>query len=165
MLSCFSHVWLFAIPWTVAHQALRSMEFSKQDYQSGLSFPSPGDLPNTGIEPASCALAGRFFTTSTTGEALSYSHVANFELISGPSILFSVVPRGRPVASLQTVVCTANRTDPFLPILLSLTSHQTALNQGTQIFLFTLSSLSPLWMSFSFPFTHFLTATWTKLRL
>jgi len=42
-----------AIPWTVAHQALLSMEFSRQEYQSGLPFPPPGDLPDPGIEPAS----------------------------------------------------------------------------------------------------------------
>ena len=41
----------FAIPWTVAHQALLSIEFSRQEYWSGLPFASPGDLPNPGIEP------------------------------------------------------------------------------------------------------------------
>ena len=46
-----SHVWLFAAPWTVAHQAPPSMEFSRQEYCSGLPFPSPGDLPDPGIEP------------------------------------------------------------------------------------------------------------------
>ena len=43
-------------PWTVAHQALLSMGFSRQEYWSGLPFPSPGDLPNPGIEPRSPAL-------------------------------------------------------------------------------------------------------------
>ena len=43
----------FATPWTVAHQAPLSMKFSRQEYWSGLSFPTPGDLPNRGIEPAS----------------------------------------------------------------------------------------------------------------
>ena len=43
-------------PWTVAHQAALSMEFPKQEYWSGLPFPSPGDLPNSGVEPASPAL-------------------------------------------------------------------------------------------------------------
>ena len=42
--------------WTVVHQALLSMEFSRQEYWSGLPFPSPGDLPNPGIEPGSPAL-------------------------------------------------------------------------------------------------------------
>ena len=52
----FSHVRFFATPWTVAYQALRSMGFSRQEYWSGLPFPSPGDLPNPGIEPGSPAL-------------------------------------------------------------------------------------------------------------
>ena len=47
---------LFAAPWTVACQAPLSMEFSKQEYWSGLPFPSPVDLPNLGIELASPAL-------------------------------------------------------------------------------------------------------------
>jgi len=55
--------------WTIAHQAPLSMEFSRQEYWSRLPFPTPGDLLNPGIEPlslASPALAGGFFTTSTT---------------------------------------------------------------------------------------------------
>ena len=51
-----SRVWLFATPWTVAHQALPSMGFSRQEYWSGLPFPSPGDHPNPGIEPRSPTL-------------------------------------------------------------------------------------------------------------
>ena len=47
----FSHVQLFATPWTVACQASPPMGFSKQEYWSGLPFPSPGDLPDPGIEP------------------------------------------------------------------------------------------------------------------
>ena len=43
----------FATPWTVACQALLSMEFPRQEYWSGLPFPSPGDLPNPGIKPTS----------------------------------------------------------------------------------------------------------------
>ena len=53
LLSC---LWLFATLWTVAHQAPPSMGFSRQEYWSGLPFPSPGDLPNPGIEPGSPAL-------------------------------------------------------------------------------------------------------------
>ena len=53
MLSC---VQLFATPWLVAHQAPLSMGFSRQEYWSGLPFPSPGDLPNPGTEPGSPAL-------------------------------------------------------------------------------------------------------------
>ena len=52
VLSC---AWLFATPWTVAYQAPPSMVFSRQEYWSGLPFPSPGDLPDAGIEPRSPA--------------------------------------------------------------------------------------------------------------
>ena len=51
LLSCFSHVQLFANPLTVACQAPLSIGFSRQDYWSGLPFPTPGDLPNPEIEP------------------------------------------------------------------------------------------------------------------
>ena len=51
VLSCFSHVWLFATLWTVASQAPLSMGFSRQGYWSGLPCPSPGDFPSPGIEP------------------------------------------------------------------------------------------------------------------
>ena len=51
-----SHVQLFATPWTVAHQTPLSMGFSSQEYSCGWPFPSPGDLPNPGIEP-SCPAA------------------------------------------------------------------------------------------------------------
>ena len=61
-----SRVQLFATPWTVAHQALLSVEFSRQKYWSGLPSPSPRDLPDPGVKPTtpvSPALAGRFLTT------------------------------------------------------------------------------------------------------
>ena len=51
-----SRVRLFATPWTVDYQAFMSMKFSRQEYWSGLPFPSPGDLPDPGIEPRSPAL-------------------------------------------------------------------------------------------------------------
>ena len=58
-------------PWTVACQAPLLMEFSRQEYWSGVPFPTPVDLPDPGIEPASPvspALAGRFFTTAPPGK-------------------------------------------------------------------------------------------------
>ena len=61
-----SRVQLFATSWTVARQVPLSMEFSRQEYWSGLPFPPPGGLPDPGNKPtflASPALAGRFFTT------------------------------------------------------------------------------------------------------
>ena len=51
-----NHVWLFVIPWTVAKQAPLFTGFSRQGYWSGLPFPSPGDLPNPGIELGSPTL-------------------------------------------------------------------------------------------------------------
>ena len=63
---------LFVTPWAIAHQAPLSMEFSRQEYWSGLPCPPPGDLPDPGIKSTSLVspgLAGRFFTTSTTWEA------------------------------------------------------------------------------------------------
>ena len=51
-----SRVQLFATPWTVTYQALLSMGFSKQEYWSGVPFPSPGDLPDPGIKPGSPSL-------------------------------------------------------------------------------------------------------------
>jgi len=73
MLGRFSHVRLFVISRTVAHQAPLSMGFSRQEYWCGLPCPPPGDLPDTGIQPVSLmspALAGGFFTTSASWEAL-----------------------------------------------------------------------------------------------
>ena len=67
-----SHVRLFATPWTVASQAPLSVEFSRQEYWSGLPFPSPGDLLGPGIELVSLVspvLTGGFLTAGTTWEA------------------------------------------------------------------------------------------------
>ena len=62
-----SLVQLFVTPWTVACQALLSMEFSRQEYWSGLPFSSSEDISGPGIEPDSPALAGRFFTIEPLG--------------------------------------------------------------------------------------------------
>ena len=66
-LSC---VRLFATPWTIAHQASLSTGFSKQEYWSGLPFPSPGDLPNLGIEPGSPALQAGFLASDPPGKCI-----------------------------------------------------------------------------------------------
>ena len=57
----------FATPWTVAHQAPPSMGFSKQEYWSGLPFPSPGDLPDPGMEPGSPAFQADALTSEPPG--------------------------------------------------------------------------------------------------
>ena len=70
MVSC---VRVFVTPWTVAHQAPLSTEFSRQEYWSQLPFPPPGDFPDPGIEPESPmspALAGGFFNTESIFFAL-----------------------------------------------------------------------------------------------
>ena len=75
VLSCLSPVQLHVMLWTVAHQVPLSIGFSRQEYWSGLPCPSPGELPDPGMEPASPmspAFLGRFFTTSTTWEAPPY---------------------------------------------------------------------------------------------
>ena len=83
--TCFrlSHVQLFLTPWTTAFQALPSMVFSRQEYWSGLPFPSPGNLPHTEIEPASPALTGRFFTTEPPGKPIKrlYQHINSLFII------------------------------------------------------------------------------------
>ena len=58
---------LFAAPWTVAYQASLSMGFSRQEYWSGLPFPSPGDLPDPGIEPGRPALEADALTSEPPG--------------------------------------------------------------------------------------------------
>ena len=68
----------FATPWTVAGQAPPSMGFHRQEYWSGLSFPSPGNLPNSGIEPMSPALESRLFTTVLLGKHMvNYTYINN----------------------------------------------------------------------------------------
>ena len=69
-MKSLSPVQLFAIPWTVAHQAPLSMEFFRQEYWNGLPFPSPGDLPDPGIEPGSPALQADTLPSEPPGEML-----------------------------------------------------------------------------------------------
>ena len=63
-----AHVQLFVTQWTVAFQALPSMVFSRQEYWSGLPFPSPGDLPDPGIEPRSPTLEADTLTSEPPGK-------------------------------------------------------------------------------------------------
>ena len=66
-MKSLSRVRLFATPWTVAYQAPLSVRFSRQEYWSGLPFPSPGDLPDPGIEPRSPALESDALTSAALG--------------------------------------------------------------------------------------------------
>ena len=65
-----NRVQFFATPWTVAHQASLSIGVFRKEYWSGLPFPSPGDLPGSGIEHTSLALAGGLFTTAAAAAAV-----------------------------------------------------------------------------------------------
>ena len=67
LLSC---VRFFATPWAVVYQAPPSMEFSRQEYLSGLPFPSPGDLRDPGIEPGSSALQADALPSESPGKPL-----------------------------------------------------------------------------------------------
>ena len=67
-MKSLSRVRLFATPWTVAYQAPPSTGFSRQEYWNGLPLPSPGDLPNSGIEPRSPALQADALTSEPPGK-------------------------------------------------------------------------------------------------
>ena len=87
------HVWLFAIPWTVACQAPQSMDFSKQEYWSGYPLPTTGNLPDPGIETASPPLAGGFFTTAPPGKPQDIPTIYKIHSISSVWITnFCLVP-------------------------------------------------------------------------
>ena len=116
-----SCVWLCAASLTVAYQAPLSVGFSRQNYCSGLPFPSPGDLSDAGTEPVSLmspALAGRFFSTSATWEAAlnkSISGASAFLLWNGEMTdclwWFSSVAQ-----SCLTLCDPMNHSTPGLPV-------------------------------------------------
>ena len=90
-MKSLSRVRLFATPWTIAHQALLSMGFSSQEHWSVLPFPSPGDLPDPGIEPLFPALQADALTSEPPGISYKYTYI--------PSIL-SLPPTSTPNPSL-----------------------------------------------------------------
>ena len=71
-LSC---IWPFATPWTVAYQTPLPMGFSRQEYQSGLTFPSPGNLPNPGTKPGSLAWQADSLVSEPPGKLQKYCWV------------------------------------------------------------------------------------------
>ena len=92
-----SRVQLFVTPWTVAYKASLSMEFSRQAYWSGLPFPSPGDLPDPGIEPGSPALQADTLPSEPPGKPFSLN---NPFFIRFPSIstCLLIIPKPMPLA-------------------------------------------------------------------
>ena len=96
-----SWVWLFVTPWTVAHQVPWSMGFSRHEYWSGLPFPSPEDLPNTGIKPRSPALHADALPSELRGKPHNISLSLSFfwegarilEWVAIPFSMWSSPPR------------------------------------------------------------------------
>ena len=75
-VNSFSHIRLFATPWTVAYQAPLSMKFSRQEYWSRLPYPSPGDLPDSGIEPMFPTLQADTLPSELPGKPLRIDEIA-----------------------------------------------------------------------------------------
>ena len=101
MCVLLNHVQLFATPWTVACQAPPSMGFSRQEYWSGLPFPSPGDLPNPGIEIGSLVLQADSLPSEPPGKPYI-----------GISVQFSSVQSLSHVRLCDPM----NRSTPGLPV-------------------------------------------------
>ena len=111
--------------WTVAHQASLSMGFSRQEYWSCLPFPSPGDLLDSGIKPASPALAGRFFTTEPPGKprehcVLVVQSLSQVQLFTTPgtaarqaSLSFTVSQSWLKFMSIESVI--PNNSSSIIP--------------------------------------------------
>ena len=97
-----SHVRLFATPWSVAHQAPLSMGFSRQEYWSGLPFPSTGDLPDPGIEPGSPALQTDALPSEPRQGDLNFKLNLKFinSIYSNESICYFILPVLAFIASL-----------------------------------------------------------------
>ena len=96
---------LFAIPWTVTYQAPPSMGFSRQEYWSGLPFPSPGDLPDPRIKPRSPALPADALTSEPPGKPLAIINML------GHSKLDSLKAKGNCLAYIFTRNAALNGTN------------------------------------------------------
>ena len=86
----------FVIPWSVVWQLSLSMGFPKQEHWSWLPFPSPGDLPNSGIEPTFPALAGGFFTTEPSGKPYVYTHTCKHIHVQHTYICYMLLNQSSP---------------------------------------------------------------------
>ena len=101
-----SHVWPFATLWTVACQDPPSMEFSRREYRSGLPFPSPGDLPDSGIELRSPALQGLFTgwaTRQSWVQSLGQEDPLEKGMATHSSILVWKIPGAEKPGGLQSM--------------------------------------------------------------
>ena len=109
VLNCFSGVQLFATLYTIIHQALLSMEFSRQEYWNGLLCPPPGDLSDPGIESLmSPALVEGFFTTSITWEAkinFQFSHSVMSDSLQPHGLQHARLPCPSPTPGACSNLC------------------------------------------------------------
>ena len=149
-----SHAHLFATPWTVDRQAPLSMGFSRQEHCSELPIPPPRDLPDPGIEPSSRispALAGGFFTTSATWEALKRPRLCSYSAykIKRSITLSRAGARTSPLVCLCTkldaqhvggVEETVNKLDLLLGAVHTSFSGRTHVNQCAPLLFQTLVS-------------------------
>ena len=104
LLHCMcAQLCLFVIPWTIASQPPLSMRFPRQEYWSGLSFPSPGDLPSSGIELVSPESAGGFSITEPPGKPMTLC--SNCLLTCFSLSRHHVLWRQGPYTSCILVVC------------------------------------------------------------
>ena len=102
-------------PWTIIYQAPLSMEFSRQEYWRRFPFPPPGDLPDPGIEPTSCALAGELFITEPPGKrhpSPSLFGLQSFCVLP----LFPQIWRSNGFPLLSVVRCLTIVFYPFSPV-------------------------------------------------
>ena len=97
----------FATLWTVACQAPLFMRFSRQEYLSGLPFPSPDYLQGRGIEPESPALAGGFFTTEPPGKPIRYTGDAKNMFTQANDFTFKHLCSGCAIPNLYLLVLLA----------------------------------------------------------
>ena len=143
VLSCFSHDWLFVTLWTIAHQTLLSMGFSRQENCRGLPCPPPGGFPNPGIELVSLtspALAGGFFTTSATWTR-GYLRLIHVDVWQKASQYFKVI-----ILQLNKLIIYASSLDLCL-VYACMLSHFSRVQFF--VILWTIASQAPLSMGFS----------------
>ena len=141
-----SRVRLFETPWTVAYQAPQSMEFSRQEYWSGLPLPSPGDLPNPGIKPRSPALQADALPSDPPGKHHTriWHHYWLFML---------------RIPSLWLIYFVTEGLYLLVPLIYFTYNSATSLSSGNHVFMFCIYDFISLFCLFicSFFFFDFIT--------
>ena len=135
VLSCFSCVWLFATPWTVAHQAPLSIGFPRRECWSGSPCPPPGDLPNLGVEPVSPVLQEDSLPAELLGTAHSNIQMAHNDLNPCKhSVWFMGTLSGRARLQEPVYTCTSQ-------------GHENSLRMWTESALIAIMSAVPVTMA------------------